>query len=145
MKHHVEKTNRYQDTLHIAVVYQQQTPRDFRSVPIWISSLSLSLSLLLSPSLSLLYNIWAYRNLGAIFHLMRSAESYDRENKELLQRNFELTSFSPQQHNAAHGAMLRKPYATGLAVDLIAHRLTPAELAGLQVRGNDSSFFPRFS
>jgi hypothetical protein len=133
MKHHVEKTNRYQDTLHIAVVSAADA-----------EGLSFGSHLDLF-SLSLLYNIWAYRNLGAIFHLMRSAESYDRENKELLQRNFELTSFSPQQHNAAHGAMLRKPYATGLAVDLIAHRLTPAELAGLQVRGNDSSFFPRFS
>jgi hypothetical protein len=143
MKHHVEKTNRYQDTLHIAVV--SAADAEGLSFGSHLDLFSLSLSLSHSLSLSLLYNIWAYRNLGAIFHLMRSAESYDRENKELLQRNFELTSFSPQQHNAAHGAMLRKPYATGLAVDLIAHRLTPAELAGLQVRGNDSSFFPRFS
>ena len=69
-------------------------------------------------------------NLGAIFHLMRSAESYDNPaNKDLLRRNFDLTSFSTAGAGSAGQQAMRKPYATGIAVELISHRLTPAELS----------------
>ena len=72
-------------------------------------------------------------NLGAMFFLMRSAESYGRENKELLQRNFDLTAITDPS------IATRKPYVTGLAVDMISYQLTGSERSGLVAPVNDPS------
>lgn len=74
-------------------------------------------------------------NLGAMFYLMRSAESYDRQNKELLRRNFDLTAITSSDPRIA----ARKSYVTGLGVDLIGYQLTAAERSGLATRESDFS------
>lgn len=70
-------------------------------------------------------------NLGAMFFLMRSAESYNRANKEVLQRNFDLTAISDST------IATRKPYVTGLAVDMIGYQLTASERSGLAAPAKD--------
>jgi tetratricopeptide (TPR) repeat protein len=72
-------------------------------------------------------------NLGAMFYLMRSAESYDRDNKELLRRNFDLTAITTSDPSIA----ARKPYVMGLAVDMIGYQLTAEERSGLAAPASD--------